>query len=103
MSGITALVAIVVGLVAVAILKSCRDAIRKNEDRIDDLEREIYFLKISSGWAVEEAPGQPPIEVPEKAVSAPTQELREEISVTQQVEVPVFPIPEEVPEVDRQS
>ncbi|MHC4229728.1 MAG: hypothetical protein ACYSW0_20025, partial [Planctomycetota bacterium] len=73
MSGITGLVALVVSIAALAILKGCRNAIRKHEDRINGLAREIHRLKESSDLAVEETPSQPPEEVPEKVVSAPVQ------------------------------
>ncbi|MHC4327086.1 MAG: DUF2339 domain-containing protein [Planctomycetota bacterium] len=99
MSGITGLVALVVSIAALAILKGCRNAIRKHEDRINGLAREIHRLKESSDLAVEETPSQPPEEVPEKVVSAPVQELRREVSVTEQADVPAHPASEEVPEV----
>ncbi len=97
MSAITGLVALVVSIAALAILKGCRDAIAKHEDRINDLAREIHRLKESSRVAVAEAFSQPPEEVREKAVSAPVQALRRETSIPQQEDVPARPASKEVP------
>ncbi|MBC8218854.1 MAG: hypothetical protein H8E73_10350 [Planctomycetes bacterium] len=83
MSGITGLVALVVSIVALAILKGCRDAISKHENRLDDLARDVRRLKESSTPPVERILSQPPEEGPERAVSAPVQELMREISVTE--------------------
>ena len=101
MAEIIGFVALVVSIVAVAMLKACHDEIRKNEDRIEDLTRQIRRLQASSGRGVEDAPSQPLEGVPEKVIStsAVMQELRQEISVPPQVAVPARPAPKEVPGV----
>jgi len=99
MSGIIGLAALVVSIIALVILKGCRDVIKRHEDRINYLTREIHRLKQSTDLSVEEAPSQPPEEVPETTVSTLVQNLRRDTSITEKVDVPAHPVPEEVPEV----
>ncbi len=98
MAEIAGLVALVISIVAVAMLKACRDAIKENKERIDDLARQIHRLQESSGREVEEVPGQPLEGVPEKVVptSAVLQEPRQKISAPPQVDVLARPAPREV-------
>ena len=105
MAEIIGFVVLVVSIVAVAMLKACHDEIRKNEDRIEDLTRQIRRLQASSGRGVEDAPSQPLEGVPEKVIStsAVMQELRQEISVPPQVDVPARPAPKEVPGVSART
>ncbi len=99
MSGITGLVALVVSIAALAILKGCRDAISKHENRLDDLARDVRRLKESSAPTVEKMLSRPPEEAAEKAVSTPVQELMRDVSVTEQVDGPARSAPDEIPEV----
>jgi uncharacterized membrane protein len=96
---IAGLVALVVSIVAVAMLKGYREEVRKYEDRLDDLAREIRQLKESAGREVRKAPGPPRQEVPEETAWAPRPEPGREPSATWRADVPARPAPPEVPEV----
>ena len=103
MSEIIGFVALIVSIVALVILKGCRDVIKRHEGRINHLAREINRLKQPTDLSVEEAPGQLPEEVPETAVSDLVQKLRRDTSVTEKVDVPAHHAPEEVPEIPAES
>ncbi|MHC4121300.1 MAG: DUF2339 domain-containing protein [Planctomycetota bacterium] len=83
-------VALVVSIVALARLKNCRDAIKRHGDRLDELSEKLLSLKRSSGPAFEETVSRPPEQVTDKAEPVADQERQREVSVTEQVDVPVL-------------
>jgi hypothetical protein len=97
MAEMTGIVALVIGIIALLMLKGSRDTIRLLEARIEDLARQVHRLQESSGREGQEAPSQTRLAVPDKVVSTPwvQPEPKQEIFVPPPADVPVRPAPKE--------
>ena len=87
---IIGLLALVIGIIALARVKACCDVIRKQQTRMNSLEREVRRLGESPGPSVEETIGPPPEQVTEKPPSVADQQRQREVSVTEPADVPVL-------------
>ena len=92
--------ALVVSIVAVALVKGCRSAIKAQQTHLDYLSQKLANIEKSSDTTVEEKALRPPPEaVPEKPPPAVEEERRREIPVAGPVEAPAVPEPEEVADI----
>ncbi|MHC4169078.1 MAG: DUF2339 domain-containing protein [Planctomycetota bacterium] len=87
---IIALLALVIGIVALARAKACSDVIKRQQTHINSLEQRVRRLGKSRGPCIEETVGSPPEQVTEEPPPVADQQWQGDVSVAEPADAAVL-------------